>query len=90
LADNQGFEVRMWPRGATPEQFVHFGAAAPVRSTRLIIDISATPAVRQAGRPPLQGGAGAYWWTVAVVQLQPYERTGVEATPRVLNLHFVP
>lgn len=33
-----------------------------------------------------QGGPGRYWWTVAVVELSPYRRTGPEAAPRLLDI----
>jgi hypothetical protein len=32
-----------------------------------------------------RGGNGVYWWTVAVVTVNPYERSGAEAPARQLN-----
>ena len=79
LTSNQGFEVRVWKEG----QADHFGAAEPVRTTSVTVDLNQTAGVRQ-------GGAGAYLWTVAVVQLNPYKRIGKEAPPRTLTIGGVP
>ncbi len=77
LAENQGFEVRIW-KESQPD---HYGAAAPVRSTSLIIDISGAYGVQQ-------GGTGDYLWTVALVQIAPYQRLGPEAAPRRLTINL--
>ena len=89
LGENQAFELRLWPRGASPDQFYHYGAAALVRTTRLTIDITSAPGLRTAGGPWRDGNIGSYWWTVAVVQMQPYERIGQEAKPRAFNVRIV-
>lgn len=73
LTENQGFEVRLWKE----EQPDHFGAAEPVNGTSIVIDVSAAYGVAQ-------GGSGTYFWTVAVVQRNPYQRIGQEAAPRRL------
>jgi hypothetical protein len=75
LEPTQGFEVRMWREGQ-PE---HYGAAAPVANTAADIDVSGTYAVQQ-------GGSGNYFWTVALVQRDPYKRLGPEAPPRVIQV----
>lgn len=75
LAANQGFEVRIWREG----QGDHYGAAAPVGTTSVEIDVNRAYGV-------MQGGAGSYLWTVALVQLEPYQRVGLEAEPRALQI----
>ncbi len=77
LQDNQGFEVRIWKEG----QPDHYGAAAPARDNRLESDIRGAFGVQQ-------GGAGDYFWTVALVQIDPYARIGLEAPPRKLTVQF--
>jgi hypothetical protein len=73
LNPNQGFEVRVW-RQDQPE---HYGAAAPVSETSATINVGGTYGVQQ-------GGTGSYFWTVALVQRDPYVRLGPEAPPRTL------
>jgi hypothetical protein len=63
----------MWREG----QPDHYGAAAPVGNTAATIDVGGSYAVQQ-------GGTGSYFWTVALVQREPYARLGPEAPPRVL------
>ena len=96
LTDNQGFEVRIW-REDQPE---HYGATGPVpatyyyvwgggRGSRQIpggavdVNVWETYAARQ-------GGPGRYYWTVAVVQIDPYTRIGPEAVPCPLQLSVKP
>ena len=76
LAANQGFEVRIWKQG----QPDHYGAAEPVRTTNANIDVRGAYGVRT-------GGSGDFFWTVAIVQLNPYQRIGPEAPPRRLVIH---
>lgn len=76
LTANQGFEVRIWKQG----QPDHYGAAAPVRTTNASIDVRGAYGVRT-------GGSGDFLWTVAIVQLNPYQRIGPEAPPRRLAIH---
>jgi hypothetical protein len=73
LEPNQAFEVRLW-RQDHPE---HYGAAAPVSGTAADIDVGGAYGVQQ-------GGTGSYFWTVALVQRDPYVRLGPEAPPRLL------
>jgi hypothetical protein len=76
LATDQGFEVRIWKEG----QPDHYGAADPVRTTSATFDVRGAYGVTQ-------GGSGAYFWSVAVVQLPPdYQRIGDEAAPRRLQI----
>jgi hypothetical protein len=77
LGSNYGFEVRLWKEG----QPDHYGAAEPVNDTSVTINLRGAYGVRA-------GGEGAYWWTVAVVQRQPYTRVGAEAAPRKLNVQI--
>ena len=75
MGPNQGFEVRLW-REAQPDHYAdHYGAAGPVRTTSQNFDVGGAYSVQQ-------GGAGEYWWTVALVQLDPYQRIGPEAPPQ--------
>ena len=81
LGPNEGFELRIWKEG-NPD---HPGAAPPVayvagadhvysihigsiRASPGVVDISTTDWIN-------------VYWTVAVVQLNPYRRTGPEAKP---------
>ena len=75
LAANQAFEVRLWKVG----QRRHAGLATPMTGTTLRADLRLAPAVQQ-------GGGGRYLWTVARVQLAPYEQIGQEAAPRRLYI----
>ena len=80
LAENQGFEVRVW-RDSEPPAGVHDalldnkeGAVQALANNtyRLIADISEAPGVRQR--------RGEYNWTVVLVQLEPeYKDLGVQA-----------
>ncbi|WP_423222486.1 hypothetical protein [Candidatus Amarolinea aalborgensis] len=36
----------------------------------------------------VKGGSGRYFWTVAVVQMEPYQRIGPEAPPRVVQVEL--
>lgn len=72
------FEIRLWKDGS----FEHLGAYALVSPSvggraQQRVDLRLAPAVRT-------GGNGVYWWTVAVVRAEPYERIGPEAAPRRL------
>lgn len=73
LGPNQAFEVRLWREG----QVEHYGAAEPVRATSITVDLASAYAVQQ-------GGSGRYFWTVAVVEVNPYRRIGAEAPARTL------
>jgi eukaryotic-like serine/threonine-protein kinase len=75
LAANEAFEVRLWKEG----QLDHYGATAPVRSPSATFDVGSAYGVQQ-------GGSGGYFWTVAVVQIEPYQRTGEEAPPRSISV----
>jgi len=77
LTPNQGFEVRVW-RADQPD---HYGAATPVRTNSATIDLAGAYGVQQ-------GGSGLYFWTVAVVGLNPYQRIGPEAAARQLNIQL--
>lgn len=72
---NHGWEVRIW-RDGQPD---HYGAAAIVRGMSTMIDVWTAYGVQQ-------GGPGRYYWTVALVQSEPYQRIGPEAPPRTLNI----
>ncbi len=77
LTPDQGFEVRIW-RADQPD---HYGAAAPVRNNSTTIDLTGAYGVQQ-------GGSGLYFWTVAVVGLNPYQRIGPEAAARQLMIEL--
>jgi serine/threonine protein kinase len=69
LADNQAFEVRIVWDLRSPD---HNGAASPVRATDITIDLDQVNVVRA-------HGVGPYYWTVAVIQVEPYAAIGPEA-----------
>ncbi len=75
LAENQGFEVRGW-RLNGPHNGIH-----DARITQGI-----TPDARGvyslSRKIPKEFRGQEWYWTVAVVQLDPYKRSGPEATPR--------
>ena len=75
LAPDQAFEVRLWKEG----QPDHYGAAEPVRTTHTTLDVAGAYGVQL-------GGSGRYLWTVAVVQINPYRRTGQEALLREVTV----
>ena len=77
LAENQGFEVRVWKEGQP-----HYGATSPVLTTRTSINLSGAYGVQQ-------GGSGRYQWTVAVVQLDPYLSLGPEAAAQEIEIQVV-
>ena len=89
LAENQGFEVRVWQDGEPPAG-VHDALLDNKEGTvqalgnhtyRLIADISEAPGVRQR--------RGEYNWTVVLIQLEPeYKDLGVQASPG--RLRFEP
>lgn len=78
LAPGLAFEIRLWKDGSSE----HPGAYELVtpgngRRMQQRVALRLAPAVRA-------GGNGVYWWTVAVVRIEPYERIGPEAAPRRL------
>jgi esterase/lipase superfamily enzyme len=84
LPANQGFEVRVWREGETP-QGVH-NAVLDNKERRikalgqnrysLTVDIRRAPGVR---------GPGNYLWTVLLVQIEPnYQELGIQAEPVAL------
>ncbi len=77
LAPNQGFEVRVWKDGQP-----HYGAAAPVLMARASINLGGAYGVQT-------GGSGRYWWTVAVVQRDPYQSLGPEAAAQEIEIEVV-
>jgi serine/threonine protein kinase len=77
LPANQGFELRIWKEG----QPDHYGATSPVGTTSVTFDVRSAYGVQQ-------GGSGRYFWTVAIVQLEPYYRLGSEAAPRTLAVEL--
>jgi hypothetical protein len=83
LAEDQGFEVRVWREGEPPLG-VHdtiadnlSGKIVPESdgSYHLVIDITSTP--------PVAGRAGEYWWSVYLIQLPPdsYRLLGPRSEP---------
>ena len=70
LQPNQAFEVRLWKEG----QSDHYGAAEPVRTTSAALNVQHAHGVQQ-------GQNGAYLWTVALVEVNPYRQIGPEAPP---------
>ena len=81
LAPAWAFEVHLW-RDGTRDHLTAAGAdtqRAGSNRWQQTIEVSQTTAV-------LAGGPGAYWWTVAVVQLNPYKPIGEEAPPRRLTV----
>jgi serine/threonine protein kinase len=90
LAENQGFEVRVWREGEAPAG-VHDSVldnregrvkALGNNTYQLVADITQAPGVNNRG--------GEYYWTVVLVQIKPgYRDLGVQATPPG-RLRFAP
>lgn len=85
LAENQGFEVRIWRTGEAPAG-VHDAVLDNRQGKiqrlgndtyRLIADIANTPGVLNR--------RGEYNWTVILIQLEPYRELGVQAPPAILR-----
>ncbi len=78
LTANQAFEVRIWAEG----QRYHYGAADPVRGTRATFDVAGAFGVQQ-------GGVGrSYYWTVALIETDPYTQNGQEAPRRAILVNM--
>ena len=75
LTSNQGFEVRLWKVG----KLQHVRLAIPASPSAQRVDLRLAPVVRQ-------GGSGRYWWSVAMVQISPYQEIGKETSPRQLYI----
>ncbi|MFZ1505373.1 MAG: Stp1/IreP family PP2C-type Ser/Thr phosphatase, partial [Anaerolineae bacterium] len=78
LQADQGFQVLLWKDQTQPET-----AAEPVTtktgsSWQQTIRLSQAPAVKK-------GGDGAYFWTVALIELTPYKQLGAKPAPRPLT-----
>jgi hypothetical protein len=76
LGDSQGFEVLIWKQGQE-----HLGAASAVDGSFREISINVANAKNVS-----DAGTGDYFWTVVVVQLNPYARIGEEAAPRTIKV----
>lgn len=76
LAGNEAFEVRMW-KADHPH---HYQATRWVRATSAQFDVTRAYGVRRAGID------GDHFWTVALVETDPYKRTGEEAPARVIRV----
>lgn len=68
LQENQAFEVRIWKRDSSSD---HNGVVDPVSTNSVDIDME---------RFAQQYGTGAYSWAVAVIQIDPYKKIGLEST----------
>lgn len=77
MAPDEAFEVRLWKEG----QADHYGAAEPVRTTSATFNVAGAYGVQL-------GGGGHHLWTVAVVRINPYQRTGQEAPARVVMVQI--
>ncbi|MEM7343920.1 MAG: hypothetical protein AAF485_06725, partial [Chloroflexota bacterium] len=86
LAENQAFEVRIWREGEP-----HFGAFDARETAKylaqedtvrvLTIPVSGAYSVQQ-------NGNGEYFWSVAVVQLEPYQLV-VESDPKSVSINLL-
>jgi hypothetical protein len=89
LAENQGFEVRLWQDGEPP-QGVHNAVLDNTNGTlkhlgnntySLEVDITDTPPVRRR--------SGEYKWTVLLVQVKPeFKELGIQAPPSRLRFEL--
>ena len=60
---------------------VSLGKPSSVSTTSATVGLAGAYGVQQ-------GGSGRYFWTVALVQLNPYRRIGPEASARVLMVEL--
>lgn len=85
LAPNWGFEVRLWHEG-DPSHFGAFDAREMAKLVQHLPDGRYTAVLRlDAAYSILLHGSGDYLWSIAVVQLEPYERIGPESAARALR-----
>ena len=78
LQPGQGFQVLLW-KGANPPAAADRPVTAKTGdSWEQTIRLSQAPAVRQ-------GGDGTYFWTVALIQVQPYKQLAGTPMPRSLT-----
>jgi hypothetical protein len=88
LQEGQGFEVLIWQI----EEDQHYGAYDARELTKKLLkrqpDDSYTASFKvEAAQSVTQHGAGDYYWSVVVVQLDPkYERIGPESPPHKLHV----
>lgn len=80
LAPGQGFEVRIWREGSSE----HLGAGEILTQPT---DGRWQQAIRVGKAAGVEGRDGAYQWTVAMVQINPYQPVGEEAPARDLTYH---
>ncbi len=85
LAEGWGFEVRIW-REEDPDHYGAFDAQELMKYLARQPDGAYAVSLLVEGAYSVrQHGGGDYYWTVAVVQLNPYTRIGQEAPPRRLR-----
>jgi len=84
LKDNESFELRIWTDG----QDVHYGAYDAKEIPTFLGDGSYELSFAPSGAYGVKTGGlnKPYYWTVAVVQLQPFRDLSVEADPRMINI----
>jgi hypothetical protein len=86
LTANQGFEVRLWRQGDA----AHYGAADVrdvVKNLQTLGGGRFAVALRlDTSYAVTQGGPGDYFWSVAVVEVNPYRASGPESLSR--TVHF--
>jgi hypothetical protein len=84
LTDNQAFEVRIWREGEP-----HYGAFDARETSKYLEQRDAGSALSFSvsnAYSVQQNGNGEYLWSVAVVQLEPYQLV-VESAPRPLIIN---
>ena len=70
LKENQAFDLRIWSVQAEEKGGTSRGVVTPTQDTRVEVSLSSAPAI-------VDYGAGAYLWTVVVVEI------GADGSPRV-------
>lgn len=85
MAEGWGFEVRIWQEG-DPDHFGAFHAGELMKYLDHQPDsIYAVSFLVEGAYSVRLHGGGDYYWTVAVVQVEPYQRISLEAPPRKLR-----
>ena len=77
LQPGQGFQVLLWKEQGSPETADKPVTEKTGSSWQQTIRLSQAPAIKK-------GGDGAYFWTVALIELTPYKQLGATAPPRRL------
>ena len=82
LDEGLAFDLLIWSEAENDlDRSLWRGVIKPLRETEAEVDVSGAPAVQEHGE-------GKYYWTVIVVQVEPYERIGQWGEFRLFTFRF--